>query len=141
MDGPRRLRQRSQNYAPPPFPVLIHHIHLALAVPPIPMNRYSSTSSAHSRYSYGQQQGAAGGGFGRPRPGPPPGADPTLWSWFTAVDTDGWVSYALYHLCRSLILCLSSSNAISPEELQRALVNGNMTRSCFLHGKSSKNLT
>jgi len=36
----------------------------------------------------------------------PPGADPTLWGWFTAVDTDG-------------------SGTIHVDELQQALVNGN----------------
>lgn len=46
--------------------------------------------------------------IGRPPPasmGPPPGADPQLWSWFTAVDTD-------------------HSGQLSVDELQRALVNG-----------------
>ena len=37
--------------------------------------------------------------------GPPPGADPQLWQWFSAVDTD-------------------RSGAISATELQAALVNG-----------------
>ncbi|RDX56896.1 EF-hand, partial [Polyporus arcularius HHB13444] len=41
--------------------------------------------------------------------GPPPGADPQLWQWFSAVDTD-------------------RSGAISVTELQAALVNGNWTR-------------
>ncbi|KAH9951312.1 EF-hand [Amylocystis lapponica] len=45
----------------------------------------------------------------RPPAGPPPGADPQLWQWFSAVDTDG-------------------SGAISVTELQNALVNGNWTR-------------
>lgn len=45
--------------------------------------------------------------LGRPGPpaGPPPGADPQLWNWFTAVDTD-------------------HSGQLSVDELQRALVNG-----------------
>jgi len=76
------------------------------------MHRYTSTSSTHSRYSnHGSVHGNVHGGYapaGRQQP-PPPGADPTLWSWFSAVETDG-------------------SNAISPEELQRALVNGNLTQ-------------
>ncbi|ORX60264.1 EF-hand [Hesseltinella vesiculosa] len=38
-------------------------------------------------------------------PPPPPGADPQLWSWFTAVDTD-------------------RSGQLTVDELQRALVNG-----------------
>jgi len=50
-------------------------------------------SSSHPRsYSY--------------QPGPPVGADPQLWQWFAAVDTDG-------------------SGALSVTELQQALVNGN----------------
>ncbi|KAA1477500.1 EF-hand [Dentipellis sp. KUC8613] len=68
-------------------------------------------------YGYGGQQGygappgygAPGGpgGFAPPGQlaGPPPGADPQLWSWFTAVDTD-------------------RSGHISAHELQKALING-----------------
>ena len=44
------------------------------------------------------------GGYGVPQ-GPPPGADPQLYQWFSAVDTD-------------------RSGAISATELQSALVNG-----------------
>ena len=49
--------------------------------------------------------------YGRPPPsvGPPPGADPQLWQWFSAVDTD-------------------RSGAISVTELQAALVNGESSR-------------
>ena len=48
-------------------------------------------------------------GYGAPPPpGPPPGADPQLWQWFSAVDTD-------------------RSGAISVTELQAALVNGTWT--------------
>ena len=46
--------------------------------------------------------------IGRPAPasqGPPPGANPQLWSWFKAVDTD-------------------NSGSLTVDELQRALVNG-----------------
>jgi len=46
----------------------------------------------------------APGGYGSPPP--PAGADPVLWGWFTAVDTD-------------------RSGSIHVDELQRALVNGN----------------
>ncbi|KAF9553333.1 EF-hand [Agrocybe pediades] len=58
--------------------------------------------------SYGA--GGYGGGFapaagGR---GPPPGADPQLWNWFTAVDTD-------------------RSGHITATELERALINGDWT--------------
>jgi len=51
-----------------------------------------------------------GGGFapaGGAR-GPPPGADPQLWNWFSAVDTD-------------------RSGAITAPELERALINGDWT--------------
>ncbi|PWN52873.1 EF-hand [Violaceomyces palustris] len=71
--------------------------------------------------SYGQQGqpggygGPPGGGYGSGRPqaytqstGPPPGADPQLWSWFTAVDRDG-------------------SGQINPTELSQALINGDWT--------------
>ncbi|GLB37890.1 putative bromo domain containing protein [Lyophyllum shimeji] len=51
-----------------------------------------------------------GGGFAPPggHHGPPPGADPQLWSWFSAVDTD-------------------RSGAITAPELERALINGDWT--------------
>ncbi|XP_006460581.1 hypothetical protein AGABI2DRAFT_192241 [Agaricus bisporus var. bisporus H97] len=51
-----------------------------------------------------------GGGFSAPQQshGPPPGADPQLWNWFTAVDTD-------------------RSNHITAPELERALINGDWT--------------
>ncbi|KAL1725560.1 hypothetical protein EV714DRAFT_239948 [Schizophyllum commune] len=52
---------------------------------------------------YGGGYGAPGG-FAPP-PGPPPGADPQLWNWFSAVDSD-------------------RSGHISAPELQRALING-----------------
>lgn len=50
------------------------------------------------------------GGFAptRGHHGPPPGADPQLWAWFTAVDTD-------------------RSGQISIHELQKALINGDWT--------------
>jgi hypothetical protein len=43
-----------------------------------------------------------------PQRGPPPGADPELWHWFSAVDTD-------------------RSGSITVTELQSALVNGTLT--------------
>ncbi|CEJ02864.1 hypothetical protein RMCBS344292_16858 [Rhizopus microsporus] len=62
--------------------------------------------------AYGRPPMSQGGyppqqNYGRPPgpPGCPPGADPQLWSWFTAVDTD-------------------HSGQLSVDELQRALVNG-----------------
>ncbi|KAI8887662.1 EF-hand [Backusella circina FSU 941] len=59
-------------------------------------------------YSPQQQHHGGYGGYnnrpGQPQ-GCPPGADPQLWSWFTAVDTD-------------------HSGQLSVDELQRALVNG-----------------
>ncbi|EPQ55266.1 EF-hand [Gloeophyllum trabeum ATCC 11539] len=77
-------------------------------------------------YNYGGQQGYGGGGYAPPggappgyagQPGgfsagppagPPPGADPQLWNWFTAVDTD-------------------RSGQISVYELEKALINGDWT--------------
>ena len=51
-----------------------------------------------------------------------------------------WVSSILFHhFLLSLLIfdrCYFSSNAISPEELQRALVNGNMTRSFLISSVS-----
>lgn len=68
-------------------------------------------SSQHSHYRaspappiYGQQSNAYGY-----QAGPPAGADPQLWQWFTAVDAD-------------------RSGAISVNELQSALVNGNWSK-------------
>ncbi|KAI0312193.1 hypothetical protein OF83DRAFT_1087173 [Amylostereum chailletii] len=53
--------------------------------------------------------GYGAGGFApQGQAGPPPGADPTLWNWFSAVDID-------------------RSNHISASELQRALINGDWT--------------
>jgi len=54
--------------------------------------------------------GGQPGGFSahRPPPGPPPNADPQLWQWFSSVDAD-------------------RSGAITAEELQTALVNGDWT--------------
>ncbi|CAL1704349.1 unnamed protein product [Somion occarium] len=57
---------------------------------------------------YGGQSGYSGGQYAPPQyvpQGPPPGADPQLWQWFSAVDTD-------------------RSGAITVNELQAALVNG-----------------
>jgi len=56
----------------------------------------------------GQGGGFGGGGFAPRDPVPPHGADPQLWSWFVSVDKD-------------------RSGAISANELQRALVNGDWT--------------
>ncbi|KAH9053921.1 hypothetical protein EDB87DRAFT_1648679 [Lactarius vividus] len=60
--------------------------------------------------SYGGYGPPAGGyrgagGFAPHQAAPPPGADPQLWSWFSAVDVD-------------------RSGHISAAELQRALING-----------------
>ncbi|KAH9901276.1 hypothetical protein C8Q73DRAFT_742864 [Cubamyces lactineus] len=82
-----------------------------------PPQRYSSQSSqyrqspapppARTPSQYGAPQGAYYGqpAYGAPPGGPPAGADPQLWQWFSAVDTD-------------------RSGAISVTELQAALVNG-----------------
>ncbi|GBE80827.1 hypothetical protein BKA93DRAFT_779944 [Sparassis latifolia] len=57
---------------------------------------------------YGRYGGEPGGFAPAMTAGPPAGADPQLWSWFTAVDTD-------------------RSGQISPHELQKALINGDWT--------------
>ena len=61
---------------------------------------------------YGAPAGAGGygGGFAPPpqHRGPPAGADPQLWNWFSAVDTD-------------------RSGHITATELERALINGDWT--------------
>ncbi|EIW60497.1 EF-hand, partial [Trametes versicolor FP-101664 SS1] len=84
-----------------------------------PPQRYSSQSSqyrpspAPPQRPISTQYGAPHGHYGQPAyaapGGPPPGADPQLWQWFSAVDTD-------------------RSGAISVTELQAALVNGNWTK-------------
>lgn len=80
------------------------------------MYRAYSTQKPHHRPSHGHGSGSQGyygaqqqppygnGGYSQPM-GPPPGADPQLWQWFRAVDTDG-------------------SGGITATELQSALVNG-----------------
>ncbi|KAI8646550.1 hypothetical protein BD408DRAFT_336524 [Parasitella parasitica] len=70
--------------------------------PQTPQQHQASPPQHYSGYNnspYPPQQQ-----YARPA-GPPPGADPQLWSWFTAVDTD-------------------HSGQLSVDELQRALVNG-----------------
>ncbi|KAH9981529.1 hypothetical protein BGW80DRAFT_338707 [Lactifluus volemus] len=63
--------------------------------------------SLHHSHSHSSHRGhQTGYGYS---PGPPAGADPQLWQWFTAVDSD-------------------RSGSISVSELQAALVNGNWSR-------------
>ena len=59
--------------------------------------------SLHHSHSHSSHRGYQIG-YGYPT-GPPAGADPQLWQWFTAVDSD-------------------RSGSISVSELQAALVNG-----------------
>jgi len=59
-------------------------------------------SSTFNRHHHSLRQTSSGYGY---EPGPPTGADPQLWQWFCAVDTD-------------------RSGSISVTELQDALVNG-----------------
>ncbi|KAI8066814.1 EF-hand [Gongronella butleri] len=84
---------------------------------PAPPN-YGSPMSAHppppnNRYSQPPNQGYPPPNQGYPpqnygAPAPPPNADPQLWAWFTAVDTD-------------------RSGQLTADELQRALVNGDFS--------------
>ncbi|KAK7472141.1 hypothetical protein VKT23_000263 [Stygiomarasmius scandens] len=79
--------------------------------PPPPHGGYGAPAGAPpGGYGYGQAPPpGAPGGFAAGRPmGPPPGADPQLWNWFTAVDTD-------------------NSGHITAQELERALMNGDWT--------------
>ncbi|CAO1623133.1 unnamed protein product [Sympodiomycopsis kandeliae] len=96
--------------------------------PPPGQNNYQQQNSGYGApppqqgQGYGAPPPPGGGGYGgaggsvygqRPQAynqstGPPPGADPQLWSWFTAVDHD-------------------RSGRISPHELQAALVNADNT--------------
>ena len=68
-----------------------------------PSTQYGGAPPPQGYYGHGQAQPP----YGRPPSsvGPPAGADPQLWQWFSAVDTD-------------------RSGAISVTELQAALVNG-----------------
>ncbi|KAJ3483329.1 hypothetical protein NLI96_g6386 [Meripilus lineatus] len=73
-------------------------------------NRHSGYQAPPPRPMSGAPSYGGYGGYASPPPrGPPAGADPQLWQWFTAVDTD-------------------RSGAISVTELQAALINGNWTR-------------
>ncbi|KAG1867011.1 hypothetical protein C8R48DRAFT_772201 [Suillus tomentosus] len=63
---------------------------------------------AYQNSPYGGYGGPGGFSSGMAQAGLPPGADPQLWSWFSAVDTD-------------------RSGAISAIELERALINGDWT--------------
>ncbi|KAI8071204.1 hypothetical protein BC940DRAFT_252645 [Gongronella butleri] len=91
----------SYNYQqPPPPPPPGNHPSQGGHPPPPP---------TQAQYGYGQpQQQYHQQPYGHAPPppaGPPPGANPQLWSWFKAVDTDG-------------------SGQLSADELQRALING-----------------
>lgn len=66
---------------------------------------YGQGQAGQAAYYSPQQQPPYGNGGYRAPTGPPPGADPQLWQWFRAVDTDG-------------------SGGITATELQSALVNG-----------------
>ncbi|KAG8964371.1 hypothetical protein FRC03_001855 [Tulasnella sp. 419] len=108
-------------------------------------NAYNSYAGSSTRSTSGrpvstssvsvQPQGSGGtsrhvGGFNPPTQ-PPPGADPQLWSWFQSVDEDRLVLHPTYvewlevslHLLTTL-----NAGAITADELQRALVNGNWTQ-------------
>ncbi|KAL0947392.1 hypothetical protein HGRIS_013506 [Hohenbuehelia grisea] len=83
----------SPNYAPSPQ----HHS----------QRQSYSSGYANSGSRHGSRHGGGYPSQYAPQ-GPPPGADPQLWQWFSAVDTD-------------------RSGAISVTELQSALLNGNWT--------------
>ncbi|VDC05987.1 unnamed protein product [Peniophora sp. CBMAI 1063] len=86
------------SYAPSPG---LHHSHSS-------SSRYSRSTPAPG--GYGQQAPGYGAPYQQQQyHGPPPGADPQLWQWFNAVDAD-------------------RSGAISVNELQSALVNGNWSK-------------
>jgi len=68
--------------------------------------QYQGNGNGPGQHSYNEPY-QNGYGYGGYRP-PPPNADPRLWEWFIAVDTD-------------------NSGEISAFELQKALVNGNWT--------------
>jgi peflin len=74
------------------------------APPPAP---YGSPPPPVSSYGGYPPPTSGPGGYGAPRV-PPPGADPQLWNWFVAVDTD-------------------NSGSINATELERALINGDWT--------------
>jgi len=74
---------------------------------------YGSSGGGYGGPPGGGYGGPPGGGYGGGHSAggygaPPPGADPQLWNWFSAVDTD-------------------RSGAITAPELERALINGDWT--------------
>ncbi|ORY88528.1 hypothetical protein BCR43DRAFT_466634 [Syncephalastrum racemosum] len=85
----------AQNYqqAPPP----------GYGAPPPPQGQAGYGAPPPPGGAYPPQQ--QGYGQAHPPQGPPPGANPQLWSWFKAVDTD-------------------NSGQLTVDELQRALING-----------------
>ncbi|KAG0184321.1 Programmed cell death protein 6 [Apophysomyces sp. BC1034] len=78
-----------------------------------PSQGYNAPAPGGQAPQYGGGQYTPQQGYAQPPPpqgapppqGPPPGANPQLWSWFKAVDTD-------------------NSGQLSVDELQRALING-----------------
>ncbi|KAI0928818.1 hypothetical protein AcW1_005948 [Taiwanofungus camphoratus] len=74
-----------------------------------PSQSYRTSPAPPPQISPNVSYGGAYGGYAPVNAGPPMGADPQLWQWFSAVDTD-------------------RSGAISVNELQAALVNGNWTK-------------
>jgi len=90
------------------------------APPPGGPGGYGAPPPPGGGYNPGGYGDARPGGYGAPAmhaggfappggaQGPPPGADPQLWNWFTSVDTD-------------------RSGAITAQELERALINGDWT--------------
>ncbi|TFK22646.1 EF-hand [Coprinopsis marcescibilis] len=93
-------------YGAPPGPPPAAGGYGGYGAPP-PAGNYGAPPPAAG---YGAAPPGYGGGFQAPggaRP-PPPGADPQLWGWFAAVDTD-------------------RSGVINAQELERALINGDWT--------------
>jgi len=96
------------HYGAPPGPPYGGYQQGYGAPPPNPAYGTHPGGYAPAPPQHGGGYGGGHAGFTNPQDAPPPGADPMLWQWFIAVDTD-------------------RSRAITATELKTALTNGDWT--------------